>query len=225
MPGGCIMYRYGNLFQTPILRSPLEDQFSDYVLWRLDCEPFVEILERTCRMNDEKLRTQKVEATLFDSAKKPEISFADYIWRIVAYARLTHSQMIHTLIYLDRCQENFFLTSLNFYRLFLVAALVAQKFHQDDSFSNKSFADLVGITVKELNILEAKFLFAISFSLYVLPKTYKEYNRIVGGQRINRQLVEARRSNLSFFSLFPHTVNTFPHRKRNSYHFLHRPRF
>ncbi len=103
--------------------------------------------------------------------------------------------------------RKFFLTSLNFYRLFLVAALVAQKFHQDDSFSNKSFADLVGITVKELNILEAKFLFAISFSLYVLPKTYKEYNRIVGGQRINRQLVEARRSNLSFFSLFPHTVN------------------
>ncbi len=46
--------------------------------------------------------------------------------------------------------------------------------------------------VKELNILEAEFLFTISFSLYVLLETYNEYSRIVDGQRINRQLVEAR---------------------------------
>ncbi len=75
------MHRYGNLFHPLIFRSQLEDpQFSDYALWRLDCDPFVEVLETICRLNDGKLRTKKVELTLFDSAEKLEVSFADYIW-------------------------------------------------------------------------------------------------------------------------------------------------
>lgn len=53
--------------------------------------------------------------------------------------------------------------------------MIAAKYFDDVYFTNAFYADVGGITVDELNMLEVDFLCRICFNLYVTPQDYQHY--------------------------------------------------
>ena len=53
--------------------------------------------------------------------------------------------------------------------------VVALKYNEDDYFSNFFYAKVGGITLKEFNILEYKFLYSLDFDLFIDDETFLKY--------------------------------------------------
>jgi hypothetical protein len=65
------------------------------------------------------------------------------------------------------------------HRLFYIALLVACKYHDDTSYKNSFYSIIAGVTLKELNIMEIDFLYAIGFELYVTPEIFQKYKNLL----------------------------------------------
>ncbi|CAG8633998.1 10641_t:CDS:2, partial [Ambispora gerdemannii] len=61
------------------------------------------------------------------------------------------------------------------YRLFTVALMLANKFLDDNTFTNKTWSEVTNISVKELNIMELEFLDNLDFKLFVSDTEYKHW--------------------------------------------------
>lgn len=57
----------------------------------------------------------------------------------------------------------------------MVATVIVNKFFSDDYFLNSSVAQLAGMSLQELNMLEQEFLRIIDYNLFVSPEEYNEY--------------------------------------------------
>ena len=62
------------------------------------------------------------------------------------------------------------------WRMLTIALLLGSKFLDDNTFQNKSWSEVSGIDVRELNTLENEWLSAISWGLYVNLDESKDYN-------------------------------------------------
>lgn len=121
--------------------------------------------------------------TCFDGVRPPPISLSDYIERIYTYIPCSAECYVLALVYVDRIlqrHEEFQVTHLNVHRLFITAIVVATKFQDDKYFSNAYYSRVGGVAVKELNMLEVRFLKLVGFNLCVTPEEYENYRWFVG---------------------------------------------
>ena len=63
----------------------------------------------------------------------------------------------------------------NFHRMFLVCLVVAIKFNEDLYFPNSFYANIGGISLADLNSLEANYLNLLEYSLFVEEDLYMRY--------------------------------------------------
>ena len=92
------------------------------------------------------------------------------------------SALIVALVYLDRLNEmepSMVLSVYTIHRLILTALLLACKFLDDKALGNTFFADMVGCSCEELNVLESTMLSRLDYRLFVDAETYKRYARHV----------------------------------------------
>ncbi|KAF9923904.1 hypothetical protein FBU30_006065 [Linnemannia zychae] len=61
------------------------------------------------------------------------------------------------------------------FRLFTGALILANKFLDDNTFTNKTWANITGISVKEVNYIELQFLQGIGFRLFTRSCDYTEW--------------------------------------------------
>ncbi|KAF9952627.1 hypothetical protein BGZ72_006054 [Mortierella alpina] len=61
------------------------------------------------------------------------------------------------------------------YRFFTGALILANKFLDDNTFTNKTWADITGMKIKDVNHLEMQFLNGIDFRLFTSPAHYSEW--------------------------------------------------
>ena len=89
--------------------------------------------------------------------------------------------MIIALIYIDRLSENknIKLSIYNVHRILFTAVLLAIKYNEDEIYENNIFAEIFGVSNKELNNLESEFLDLIEFNLFITKKIFQlYYNKI-----------------------------------------------
>jgi hypothetical protein len=81
------------------------------------------------------------------------------------------------LMYLQRLKnqgpESTYLTKYNYQRLLLTAVMVASKMFDDDHVSNREWAMIGDLSVKELNKLELDLLYALRFECNVTREEYE----------------------------------------------------
>ncbi|KAG2237654.1 hypothetical protein BDF21DRAFT_378191 [Thamnidium elegans] len=65
------------------------------------------------------------------------------------------------------------------YRLFIVALMLANKFLDDNTFTNKTWSDVSGMKVRDLNIMEAEFLEALEYNLFVRKDDYDNWKHLL----------------------------------------------
>ena len=115
--------------------------------------------------------------SVFSSNKTPQISIKKYLTRIMKYSKPETSTVIICLIYIDKICENssLQLSIYNIHRIILSCMILALKYNEDDYYSNKYYAKVGGISLKELNELEYNIMVLLQFNFFVDDITYEKY--------------------------------------------------
>jgi hypothetical protein len=66
------------------------------------------------------------------------------------------------------------------YRLLTVALMLGNKFLDDNTYTNKTWAEVSGISVQEVHIMEVEFLSNMRYSLYTSQEQWEDWHVILG---------------------------------------------
>ena len=138
------------------------------------------LIDLKVQINDRAVAKVRSNLRDFESDEVLPVSVHRYIKRIRQYTKISANVLILALIYLNRLKKihrSLKLTSNNIQRLYLVACLIAAKYLEDHVYSNKRWANVGDLSLKELNHLEACFLFTVCFDLKVSPEEYRDFLR------------------------------------------------
>ena len=130
----------------------------------------------------------------FDSSRIPGITISDYLSRIHQYADCSDSCYTLTFIYIDRLlQKNpsFVLSRRSAHRLILASVVLAIKYSDDLYADNVVYSRIGGVSLEELNTLEAEMLALLQYDLYVHPQLYTQYMRELEQHHKQMQIHEA----------------------------------
>ncbi|KAI8836118.1 cyclin-domain-containing protein [Chytridium lagenaria] len=136
-----------------------------------------EILECLTAHNN-RLTVNPANITRFHSKRAPDISIIEYLRRIVKHGAVNRSCLLSILVYMDRMcfrHNMFMISSLTVHRFIITAVTVSSKAHSDTYFSNRVYADVGGIPLRELNTLELDTLFHLNWDLQVTSDRLQTY--------------------------------------------------
>ncbi|KAL7268076.1 hypothetical protein RUND412_009313 [Rhizina undulata] len=107
--------------------------------------------------------------------------FRKFILQILSSTRLPSSTILLGLVYLRERMTTSGLTIAMrhdvVYRMITIALLLASKFLDDNTFQNKSWAEVTGLPVAELNALEKEWLELMDWHLHVDPEGTKGFSQ------------------------------------------------
>ena len=150
------------------------------------------ILDKTIQCNDQQGR--KSGLVVFDGNIACPVSPSAYLKRIIKYGQCSPCCLVIGIIYLQRLKRrtpSLRLTSYNVQRLLLTSTMVASKFFDDFYQSNKLWAQIGNLGLKELNTLELTLLIEIKFDLSVGREDYQQYLAAVG-RTVNKEKMQVR---------------------------------
>ena len=135
------------------------------------------ILENNKKLPNFKEILKNQGKMVFSANLIPNISIEEYLIRIKTYANMETSTLILSLILIDRlCQiSNLTLTYHNIHRIIFSAILISIKYNEDNYFDNKYYAEIAGVKLKELNLLEYNFISLLHFNLFIQDEIYDKY--------------------------------------------------
>jgi len=104
------------------------------------------------------------------------MSIGDYIRCIRCDSGCDSTCYVLALIYIERLTKmhpEISFSALSWHRLIITAITLAAKFHEDTYYSNNYYAEVGGVSLRELNMLEQLFLKMIDWKLQVSPEEYE----------------------------------------------------
>ena len=118
--------------------------------------------------------------TRFHSRAPPAISVLDYLQRLTTHATLSPPILLSMVYYIDRLcalYPAFTISSLTVHRFLIVSATVASKGLSDSFWTNKTYARVGGVSMKELALLELEFLTRMDWRIVPKPEVLCDYYR------------------------------------------------
>lgn len=122
---------------------------------------------------------REVSLSRFHTLSPPKIPILKYLEYLHKNGNCPRSVFIVALILLDRLltkQPQITITPNTVHKLFLCSILTASKFTTDMYYSNLVWANIGGIRLEELNVLELEFLFMLGFSVVVTKEEFNRYD-------------------------------------------------
>ena len=107
-------------------------------------------------------------------AAAPLADPAAYLERLARRQRFSPPCAVLAMHYLERVSASLPLGAHTARRLLLVAHMLAAKFHDDHTYSNRDWAAFEGLSTAEINALELVFLKALDWRAAVSSATYLE---------------------------------------------------
>ena len=135
------------------------------------------ILEENKKLSNYKEIVKNQSKIAFSASSIPSITIKDYLIRIQTYSNIEKSTLILSLIYVDRLCEvaDLTLTYYNIHRILFTAVLMAIKYNEDNFYDNNFYAEIAGVKLKELKLIEYTFLDLIDFQMFVDDETLEKY--------------------------------------------------
>ncbi|KAJ1652985.1 cyclin-like protein interacting with PHO85 [Dispira simplex] len=125
-------------------------------------------------------------------SRPPAISIYRYLQRIVKYLKLDNRYLLLFLVYLERITNNskgcIVINSLSLHRLVISSLVVAHKFYCDRIAPNTRYAEIGGIPLTDMNLLEVEFLFMCQFDLLVSIEELEKYGIQLWQYSLGRQV-------------------------------------
>ena len=100
----------------------------------------------------------------------------EFIERIVNYLHIDNTLLVLSMMNLDKVLSNkFILTENNVHKMIFMCFMETQKFYEDESYKNKDYARVCGVSIDELLLMEVSFMEIINFNLYIKDEDYQKY--------------------------------------------------
>lgn len=110
----------------------------------------------------------------------PQISIHDYLIRIIKYTHIEQSTLICALIYIDRLSSSgIIINEHTIHKVLFTSILLSMKFNEDCIYNISFFAEIAGVPVKELLLMESEFVNKINFNCYVNEVTFNTYSSLI----------------------------------------------
>ena len=134
-------------------------------------------LKELMEENGQKNNIKKNYRDIFYLSKIPSISLDDYIRRLVKMTKMEISSLIISIMYIDRfCDKyKYVLNMYNIYKIVLATCLISIKYNEDNFIGTKQYSEIVGVTIRDLNILEYQMFVLLDYNLFIDNWYYKEY--------------------------------------------------
>ncbi|KAI8877074.1 hypothetical protein K501DRAFT_261031 [Backusella circina FSU 941] len=150
-------------------------------------------------------------------------SFKKFCEQILIATQLSESVILLSLKYIAMLLQN----NPNIqgadgseYRLFTVALMLANKFLDDNTFTNKTWSEVSGMKVTDLNIMELEFLDVLRFKLFIRFDEYERWKMAL--LQFKNQLLnanQAQKQEQLFEETFKRIVSpTVQHQQHQQYH-------
>ena len=135
------------------------------------------ILEENKKLDNYKEIIKKQSKMVFSAKSIPNISINDYLTRIQIYSGIEKSTLILSLIQIDHvCKKaQLILSYYNIHRLLFTAVLISIKYNEDSYYDNKFYAEIAGVKLKELKMLEYAFMELNDFNVFINHNEYEQY--------------------------------------------------
>ena len=135
------------------------------------------ILEENRKLENYKEIIKKQSKMVFSANSIPNISINDYLTRIQLYSGIEKSTLIISLIQIDHiCKKTqLILSYYNIHRLLFTAVLISIKYNEDTYYDNQFYAEIAGVKLKELKMLEYTFMELNDFNVFINHKEYEQY--------------------------------------------------
>ncbi|KAI9240979.1 MAG: cyclin-domain-containing protein [Podila humilis] len=105
-------------------------------------------------------------------------AFKKFCLKVLSATQLSSSVILLALKYIQKLLKNnpsIHGQQGSEFRLFTVSLMLANKFLDDNTFTNKTWSEVTGINVKEINVMEMEFLNQVQFSLFVSEAEYLDW--------------------------------------------------
>ena len=106
-------------------------------------------------------------------------NFEDFFIFCAKKLKIDDYILVLTMMNIDKIlsNNNFLLSYQNINRLFYTCLMVTQKYYEDNSYNNKSYADLVGISCDELLDMEMEYMSLVDYQLFIKEDEFQKYKR------------------------------------------------
>ncbi|KAI3611449.1 hypothetical protein WG66_002010 [Moniliophthora roreri] len=127
-------------------------------------------------------------------------AFVQFMQKLLETTQVSQSVIVLSLHYIWRLKErNRFTTAASGseFRIAVAGLMMANKFLDDNTYTNKTWSEVSGIDLNEINRMEREFLVGVDFNLYVDKATYETWLNLLKGLVMakERDVQQFRKSN------------------------------
>jgi len=122
----------------------------------------------------------KGEPASFDKAEPSLVASMERLKQVHKHYRCSDACFVVALVYMQRaCVANPTLSRISPHHMYNVAVMLAAKLHDDVYYNNSYYARICGLSLMELNTLEAKMLKMLDWKTFVSREEYQHYHELV----------------------------------------------
>ncbi|TFK28438.1 hypothetical protein FA15DRAFT_701100 [Coprinopsis marcescibilis] len=117
-------------------------------------------------------------------------SFVSFMQKLLETTQVSQSVIVLSLHYIHRLKEQNHLTPAqkgSEFRIAVSGLMMANKFLDDNTYTNKTWSEVSGIELEEINRMEREFLMGVDFNLYVDKQTYESWLNLLKGLVIAKE--------------------------------------
>ncbi|KAI8344193.1 hypothetical protein BC941DRAFT_408023 [Chlamydoabsidia padenii] len=181
---GGYTHSYQPVKQTPSTNDspPTTYQLADfatnmiYLLWHVRQPAMLNLHMTSKQHNYVSAQLGNFPALLL--SKESNSAFRTFCQQVLAATQLSESVVILGLKYIAKLLDtNPYMQGADGseYRLFIVSLLLANKFNDDNTFTNKSWSDISGMKLHELNVMELELLTAVDYRLFIRKEEFDHW--------------------------------------------------
>ena len=162
-------YTTSNSFES---QAPISESLQTHII-----NSIVTNLNDIIVENQQRLKNNKWKDNVFYLEQIPPISLENYIHHLLKYTNMNISTLILSIIYIDKfCEElKYVLNYNNIYRLLLTSVFISLKYNEDTIVNAKLYADIAGVCVEDLKMLEYLVCKKLDFQFYISSDLYQLY--------------------------------------------------
>ncbi|WVQ76318.1 hypothetical protein IAR50_005983 [Cryptococcus sp. DSM 104548] len=180
------MARSGSMAALPSIQTPLATYAAQMVVWlwygQFQTHPPSPISPSTPSSIsidpfDPNTQPQRISQLMV----QPSPEFHKFAARLLQVTMVSHSVTLVSLLYVYRLKTRnaFFSTPGSEHRPFVAALMLANKYLDDNTYTNATWSELAGIALPEINQMETEFLAGLGYELGVELDEYERWKMLL----------------------------------------------
>ncbi|WWC66688.1 uncharacterized protein I206_100592 [Kwoniella pini CBS 10737] len=184
------MAKAGSIAAQSAFQTPLATYTAQMVVW-LWFGDFVSTMEQqppsplsqTHISNDPFDAHHATSSPISGLMVQPSKEFSQFVSRMLTVTSVSHSVTIVALLYIYRLKmrNGFFSTPGSEQRPFIAGLMLGNKYLDDNTYTNATWAELAGMTLPEVNKMESEFLSGLDYQLGVSVEEYTRWKNLLDG--------------------------------------------